>query len=216
MIKKLPKWLTAVTPLSRTLTLALFVLLPFGSFYLGVRYQKAMTESIAQVQTVPVMVTSSSTSTSGLKTYKNANLHLSFEYPSTWTLEINRNNLDEITSPDFKQNDAEHVEVEAQSGVLLSIPNTNTSNVPPTYPKNGSIVGGGDVSDSKRISNVRNMNVGGKSISVWDFQGVHNSGIMGTQIQFFEGDRTYAITMFYSSTFDKKILSQILSTFRFQ
>jgi len=37
--KKLPKWLTTVTPLSATLALILFVSLPIAGFYFGTKYQ---------------------------------------------------------------------------------------------------------------------------------------------------------------------------------
>ncbi len=39
---KLPSYLTKVTPLSKTLALILFILLPFLGFYLGVKYQSSL------------------------------------------------------------------------------------------------------------------------------------------------------------------------------
>ena len=41
--KKLSKTWTTVTPLSKFLAMALFILLPFIGFYLGVQYQKNVT-----------------------------------------------------------------------------------------------------------------------------------------------------------------------------
>jgi hypothetical protein len=38
--KKLPKWLTTVTPLSKALAMILFIALPFIGFYLGMKYQQ--------------------------------------------------------------------------------------------------------------------------------------------------------------------------------
>lgn len=40
--KRLPKSLTTVTPLSKTIAFLLFILLPFIGFYLGMHYQKVI------------------------------------------------------------------------------------------------------------------------------------------------------------------------------
>lgn len=48
--KSLPKSLTTVTPLSKTIAFILFILFPFIGFYLGMQYQKTMDAATAQVQ----------------------------------------------------------------------------------------------------------------------------------------------------------------------
>lgn len=48
--KKLPKSLTTITPLSKTIAFILFIVLPFVGFYLGMQYQKTMDEALGQVQ----------------------------------------------------------------------------------------------------------------------------------------------------------------------
>ena len=50
----LPKWATTVTPLSRTIALALFILLPIVSFYFGMQYQKKVVQ-INQNVSVPIL-----------------------------------------------------------------------------------------------------------------------------------------------------------------
>lgn len=40
--KKLPKWATTVTPLSKTLALLMFILFPILGFYYGTYYQKEL------------------------------------------------------------------------------------------------------------------------------------------------------------------------------
>lgn len=40
--KKLPSWLTTVTPFSKVLAMILFIALPFAGFYLGMKYQQQL------------------------------------------------------------------------------------------------------------------------------------------------------------------------------
>ena len=48
----LPKSITAVTPLSKTLAVFIFILLPFIGFYLGIQYEKSQNVSSAPI-TIP-------------------------------------------------------------------------------------------------------------------------------------------------------------------
>ncbi|MGH7203756.1 MAG: hypothetical protein ACREHC_04915 [Candidatus Levyibacteriota bacterium] len=50
---KLSKTWTTVTPLSKFLAMALFIILPFVGFYLGVQYGKKVTPSYPPVQYTP-------------------------------------------------------------------------------------------------------------------------------------------------------------------
>lgn len=50
--RKLPKYLTTVTPLSKTIALILFILLPFLGFYFGRIYQQAIDAANQQVTQV--------------------------------------------------------------------------------------------------------------------------------------------------------------------
>src|SRR3989338_4312151 len=45
----LPKSFTAVTPLSKTLALFIFILLPFIGFYLGIQYEKSQNTSSSPI-----------------------------------------------------------------------------------------------------------------------------------------------------------------------
>src|SRR5260221_6709844 len=49
----LPKYLTTVTPFSKYLAMALFTLLPFVGFYLGIQYQKMVTPSYPLTAHIP-------------------------------------------------------------------------------------------------------------------------------------------------------------------
>lgn len=49
----LPKSLTTVTPFSKYLAMFLFIILPFVGFYLGMRYQKSLTNNFS-TQTTPI------------------------------------------------------------------------------------------------------------------------------------------------------------------
>ncbi|HJZ05651.1 hypothetical protein A2634_05300 [Candidatus Amesbacteria bacterium RIFCSPHIGHO2_01_FULL_48_32] len=56
---KLPTFLTTVTPLSKTLAMALFIILPFAGFYLGIQYEKLVsTGSIKSSITPPPLIVS--------------------------------------------------------------------------------------------------------------------------------------------------------------
>lgn len=49
----LPKYFTTVTPFSKYLAMALFIIFPFVSFYLGTQYQKMVTPSFPPTQYIP-------------------------------------------------------------------------------------------------------------------------------------------------------------------
>jgi hypothetical protein len=51
--KKISKTWTTVTPLSKFLAMALFIILPFVGFYLGVQYEKKVTPSYPPTHYVP-------------------------------------------------------------------------------------------------------------------------------------------------------------------
>jgi hypothetical protein len=46
---KLPKWTTTVTPLSKTLALIFFTILPIIAFFFGMEYQKRVDQSIPEI-----------------------------------------------------------------------------------------------------------------------------------------------------------------------
>lgn len=71
-MKKLPKSLTTITRFSKTVALILFIALPFIGFYLGIKYQKAITP------------TEISDPTANWQTYSDSSL--SFKYPSQVSL----------------------------------------------------------------------------------------------------------------------------------
>lgn len=50
--KRLPGWATTITPLSKTIALLLFILLPFLGFYFGRMYQKAVDQANTPVPTM--------------------------------------------------------------------------------------------------------------------------------------------------------------------
>src|SRR3989344_4105513 len=57
--KKLPAFFTTVTPLSKTLSMALFIILPFAGFYLGIQYEKLIAAGpIKSSITTPPLVVS--------------------------------------------------------------------------------------------------------------------------------------------------------------
>jgi hypothetical protein len=49
----LPKYFTKITPFSKYLTVALFLLLPFIAFFLGIQYQVMVTPSYPPTQYIP-------------------------------------------------------------------------------------------------------------------------------------------------------------------
>ena len=95
----LPKELTIVTPLSKTLAMVVFVSLPILGFFLGIRYQEMMdltkrqemesNLSITRVPTpTPIAIPTVDPSvTVNWKTYTNSEFGFSIEYPRNWILE---------------------------------------------------------------------------------------------------------------------------------
>ena len=69
--KKLPSWLTTVTPFSKALAMIVFIILPFLGFYLGMQYQQKITVSVPEalevqknITPMPTLIQLPSTSTS--------------------------------------------------------------------------------------------------------------------------------------------------------
>ncbi|MGI8419334.1 MAG: hypothetical protein ACR2LN_01680 [Candidatus Levyibacteriota bacterium] len=62
--KKLSRTWTTVTPLSKYLAIALFIIFPFGGFYLGIQYEKKVTPSYPPVQYTPPVAISNKLSPS--------------------------------------------------------------------------------------------------------------------------------------------------------
>ena len=94
---KLPKNFTTVTPLSKTLAMVFFILLPFLGFYVGMLYQKQadiVTQFVIQPQNAPSPSLSALSSMSDWKTYTNQKIGLRFKYPSSYKiLEDSPNNV---------------------------------------------------------------------------------------------------------------------------
>lgn len=74
---KLSKQLTTLTPLSKFLAMALFIILPFAAFYLGTSYQKTISKNTSLTQ-------GPATDTANWKTYTNMNFRYSLAYPNDW------------------------------------------------------------------------------------------------------------------------------------
>ena len=62
---KLPKYLTTVTPFSKTLAMFLFIVFPFIGFYLGVQYQKNILPPVYQVNSIPITTTAANSGIEG-------------------------------------------------------------------------------------------------------------------------------------------------------
>jgi hypothetical protein len=87
---KFPKELTSVTTFSKVLALTLFIVLPFGGFYLGRQYQKSVDQYIYQTpqfQTItdpsekPVNIDQAS-----WKEFKDPSGKYSFNFPNNWLI----------------------------------------------------------------------------------------------------------------------------------
>lgn len=101
-MKKLPIWMTTVTPASRILALMLFILLPFGFFYIGVEVgRNEISSTIVYVNSVDdknsAVVTPSPTSQvtstpvatdpmANWKTFNDATYDISFSFPPDWNV----------------------------------------------------------------------------------------------------------------------------------
>ena len=55
--KKLPSWLTTVTPLSKILAMILFITFPFVGFYLGMKYQERITVNTPSIPAIKITPT---------------------------------------------------------------------------------------------------------------------------------------------------------------
>ncbi len=92
---KFPKELTTVTAFSKILALVLFIVLPFGGFYLGREYQRSIDHYIYQMpqaQTVP----QSSEKPQILdkttwKEFKDPSGKYSFNFPDSWLISFDQN-----------------------------------------------------------------------------------------------------------------------------
>lgn len=116
---QLPKELTTITPLSKTLAFILFITLPIITYFFGVNYQ-AMIDGSTQVinNAIPTpsliipMKIPSTTSSLGIKnwkTYANDDYGISFKYPQNYNLNVMEQNNSgglelEISSPKKSQN----------------------------------------------------------------------------------------------------------------
>jgi hypothetical protein len=86
--KRLPSWLTTVTPFSKYLAMALFILLPFTGFYLGIKYQEKVTvipPVVSEIQKTTIQ-TPTHVSTAGWKTFTDKFVGFGFaiKYPSDY------------------------------------------------------------------------------------------------------------------------------------
>ncbi|MFH1407449.1 MAG: hypothetical protein ABIJ36_00065 [Patescibacteria group bacterium] len=113
----LPKGLTTVTTLSKILAGILFVLLPFVGFYLGMKYQTAIspktverttTANVPAVSTPVKTPTTSPDPTANWKTYEDPSGY-QIKYPETYFINV-KNVLDatyvEISdTPSFRENE---------------------------------------------------------------------------------------------------------------
>src|SRR3990167_8978293 len=86
----LPRYLTTVTSFSKIIAAVLFIIFPFAGFYIGLQYEHQFTQYLEDRTTVdqymakPNPVAVQNTSTANWKTYVNAQLGISFEYPNDW------------------------------------------------------------------------------------------------------------------------------------
>lgn len=84
--RKLPTFLTTVTPFSKFLAMALFIILPFVGFCLGVRYQALLTYSPPLVETVTKITPTPVPVPLGWLTYVNDDYGYKFSYPQNYVL----------------------------------------------------------------------------------------------------------------------------------
>lgn len=91
---KFPKELTTVTAFSKILALILFIVLPFGGFYLGRQYQGSVDQYIyqtTQFQTIPepsgepVIIDKTS-----WKEFKDPSGKYSFSFPDSWLISFDQ------------------------------------------------------------------------------------------------------------------------------
>lgn len=90
-----------ITPFSRYTALALFLILPFAGFWLGLRFDEIspavspLDEVLLPVATLPA-VTSSTASSTAMQTYRNDVYGFSLQVPAEWKIEAGV-----LTSPDY-------------------------------------------------------------------------------------------------------------------
>lgn len=87
---KLPESFTTVTPLSKYLAMALFVIFPFVGFYLGIQYQKMAGSSEANLEVI---------ATPAPKTEKEANIPQNFE-PTVYKFSFELNSGSYLVAPE--------------------------------------------------------------------------------------------------------------------
>ena len=81
---KLPKSVTTVTPFSKFIALILFIALPFGGFYAGIKYEQAVQTINTPVPTPYNVFSAAPAMTNSWKTYTIDILRIQFQYPSDW------------------------------------------------------------------------------------------------------------------------------------
>lgn len=87
----LPPTLTTVTPFSKLLAMILFILFPLIGFYLGIKYQQAVTpqnvyQALSTAKPTPTPPPAGEP-TANWKTYNNNILGIQFKYPPSWSKE---------------------------------------------------------------------------------------------------------------------------------
>lgn len=90
---KLPKELTTVTTLSKTIALIMFVTMPIIGFFLGMRYQETL-DLISRLEAPirPIPTPTPTINTTNWKTYTIPNI-ATFKYPPSYIVENNTPNV---------------------------------------------------------------------------------------------------------------------------
>lgn len=95
---KLPKSVTTVTPLSKTLALLMFILFPIAGFYIGMQYQKALDIYALYPSSVPTkqpMIIKIDMSSIGKNVYAHVGDTVIIALPSnfTWGISVPLDNI---------------------------------------------------------------------------------------------------------------------------
>ena len=92
---KIPKELTTVTRLSKTLALILFIALPFGGFYFGRTYQKHLDQTFERPHQMEQRMMhqpspSADLNTANWKEFKDPNKKFSVNFPQNWLISFSQ------------------------------------------------------------------------------------------------------------------------------
>lgn len=192
-----PKSLITVTPLSKFLVMALFIVLPIVGFILGTQYQQVL-NSVKQPETIATARPTPVDETANWKTYTNTKLNLSLSYPPTYIVDEKISKENALTSID-------------NSRFFITLTNDNTDLVI-SHPALGR--GAEDLVRTKQV-------LLGNQYETQDFFGDSSNNVNMIRI-IFEDKNENSFLIIFSAKGDRSlsedeisIFNQILSTFQF-